>query len=120
VEAGRLERAGQCRTQDVLAIGPLDREPAEGAFAHGQSQRVDGGLQRLLVGAEGQQGATAALDVQHECTVDEHHECARLASRPVSGAAGVCSSGLVGSLRPRQRSAVRVCRVAGCQRERAR
>src|SRR5262245_10473802 len=77
VEACLLQRAAQGTVGDRRPIGALDRQLAEGAFPYGPGQRLDGRAKILLL-AEREQGASAALDVEDEATVDEDDEGAGL------------------------------------------
>ena len=70
-----------------LAVGAFDGEPAERALPDGQGQRVGRGLQQLGLVGPGQQGPAAALDVQRQFAVDEHHQRAGLAAGLVPGRA---------------------------------
>ena len=71
--------------EHALAVGPLDGELAEHAVVDGERQGVDRRLQHGRVGAEGQQRLAAALDVQRQRAVDEHHQRTGLATGPVPG-----------------------------------
>ena len=87
-EAGGVERVGQCGgSVHALAVGALDREPAEAALADGEGQGVGGGLERGRVLGPGQQSAAAALDVERQRAVDEHDQRAGLPARAVPAAA---------------------------------
>ena len=77
VETGGLERLAQgaaFAAEDTDAVGPFDGEPAEMTVAHREGQRVDRELERPGIVGEGQQGAPAALDVDGQVAVDEHHQ----------------------------------------------
>ncbi len=105
-EAGGLQGPGERRVVgDHAAVGLLDRDPAERAVAHGPGQGLGARLERGQVLGPGQQRLAAALDVQHEFAVEQHHDRARLPAGPVPG------RGLLRTGRPRQRRAVRLRRV---------
>ena len=89
-EAGRLQRlraAGVgAAAEDAARRRPSRRSagPARPArTAVGRARRIAGG-ERVGVVGEGEQGPAAALDVQRQLAVDQHHERAGLAAGPVA------------------------------------
>ena len=112
-EPGRLHRA----PQDARSPRPgcwrrrpsrRSAGPAHPRVRRGRAPRCRCGQQLLVLG-EGQQGPAAALDVEGERAVDQHHDGPGLASRAVARLLR----------RPGQRGAERVGRVGGRQGERA-
>ena len=89
------------------------REPRRAASASDSAA----GASRAGVVGPGEQGAAAALDVQREAAVDQHHQRPRLASGAVPAALAALG---VDPVRPGQRGAVRVGGVGGGQRDRGR
>ena len=66
-----------------LAVDSLDRKPLDPAVAHERGQRLDRRLEQLRV--DHHQAAAAALDVQRQTPVHEHH--------PGAGRAGQLAGG---------------------------
>ena len=114
--SSRAARSGVSRRRAVRRRRPLDDELAQCTTSRGIGQSADGGRdQPVGVVAPGQQGASAALDVQGEVAVHEHDQGAGLASRavPVRRPWRRRVGGLPAPrrLRPGQRRAVGVGRV---------
>src|SRR4029450_8342821 len=84
-EPGLGQGPGQGAVEHGLAVGLLDRQPAQGAVADGQGGGVGRPPQPLLVVGEGEQGPAAALHVQDQVAVDQDHHRPGLAARPVPG-----------------------------------
>ena len=104
--AARSPSAPGSRTGNAVDL--LDEERLHPACAHQIGQRRCGRDVRLGVVGEAQQRAATAFEEPHQLTVDERHQRARLAARPVRDI-------FVGHLscRPWQRGPVRIGRVCG-------
>src|SRR5690606_17726062 len=83
--------------QGALAVDALDRETAEAALADGAGEGGSGPREADGVVGEGEDRAPAALHEQREVAVREHHDGARLTSRPVRGGPSV-RTGALGAL----------------------
>ncbi len=90
----------------MLAVGALDRHPAQPARGHRSGQHAGGRLDQLGPVGEGQQTLPAAFDVEHQFTVDQHHDRPGLPPRTVPAAFGPGEGGTVG-----------VGRIAGGQQQ---
>src|SRR5215204_5363772 len=84
-EPGLGEGPGQRGVEHGLAVGLLDRQPAEGAVAGGQGEGVSRPGQPVRVVGEGEQGPAAPLHVQDQVAVDQDHHRSGLAPGSVAG-----------------------------------
>lgn len=140
MEAGLLQGGADRRAEGGLAVRPFDGDTAERTRADRRRQRRGGRGEGGALLPPGQQGLAAALDVQDRIAVDQDHQGARLAARPVGlggpplpagggarggrlpGGPGVAGqrpgrSGPAGRLGPGQRGAVGVGGVRGGQHQ---
>ncbi len=81
--ASRAAPSAEPEASTERAVGLLHREASEHAAAYGGGERRGRGSQHVGLVGPGEQRAAAALDVEHERAVDEHHQRARLAAGPV-------------------------------------
>ncbi len=65
------------------AIDLFDRQSVEAAGARGGGEIEDRRVEHGLIAREGECGLAAALEIQREHAVDEHHDPAGLAPRPM-------------------------------------
>ena len=102
---GRAQRGG-AGAEQLLAVGLLDGQPARarrgGPRRPARGRRARAGITCQVVGP-GEQGLAAALDVEGERAVDEHHHGAGLAAGPVAGDLRLPSASRAGRARAGRR-----------------